>query len=482
MATARKTPRHRRDPTRRFNVLGVLTIAVVAIVGYIGYTANSGLPLQDRTEFFVDVPNADRLIDSADVRIGGIRVGQVLDVKAISTAAGRPYARARVALDPSVKRLPADSTAQVRPASVLGLTYVDLRLGHGAASIAEGGTLPLARAKPSSDLTDLFDVFDRSAARQFRRGLRDVSGGFAGRGTALNATIRSVSRLLPKLTGVATVLSAPGTQLPAFLRGYEATVAALEPVSAELAGVFSGGARTFEALAQERDALGATLDAAPGAESAVTRAFTAARPGLDGLARLAVDLRPAAAGLPSTLRRMNATLSAGAPPLRALPSLEPPLTGALEDVGRLTRDGNTSGALRKLTDLAHATRGALSLLAPAQIHCNVITLFMQGFAGTFGTLGTGDGPALGALFLGETGAIGEPLQNAKPSPNLGSNPIPIENETECEAGNEPWTEKQQLGNPPGLQSKTTRDTVPPPGVTQRAQDAGLMTDPEGIAP
>jgi virulence factor Mce-like protein len=480
MPPTRTQPRRRRDRSRRFTALGLAAIAIVAIVGYVAYTANSGVPLQDRTQYKLDVPNADRLIDSADVRIGGIRVGQVLGVDAVSAPGQRPHARVKIALDSSVRKLPVDSSAQVRPASVLGLTYVDLVLGHSAGNVPADGTLALAQAKPSSDLTDLFDVFDRSAARRFRRGLADLSGGLAGRGTALNATLASVSRLLPKLTAVATTLASPRAQLPGFLHGYEATVAALAPVSDQLAGLVANAATTFGALADERAALGQGIDAAPGAESAVTQAFDAARPGLDGLARLAVSLRPAADALPASVRQINTTLDAGVPALRALPALAPPFNAALSRLDGLSRDANTSGSLRKLNDLASATRGALSLLVPAQVYCNVISQFTQGFAGTFGTLGTGDGPSLGALFLGETGATGELLQNAKPSPNVGINAIPVENQDECEAGNEPWSGNQQIGNPPGQQSHTTRETAPPPGVIQAAASAGLMTDPQGI--
>jgi hypothetical protein len=147
---------------------------------------------------------------------------------------------------------------------------------------------------------------------------------------------------------------------------------------------------------------------------------------------------------------------------------------------RLSRDPNTAGSLRKLTDLAAASRGALSILVPAQVNCNVISLFTSGFAGVFGTVGTGDGPSLGALYLEDTGAKGENFQNARPSPDAGINPIPNENQSECEAGNEPWTGKQQLGNPPGLQSNTTRPTVPPPGVPALAAGAELLTTPEGL--
>jgi virulence factor Mce-like protein len=474
-----RTTRRRGAPTRRHLTLGLAAIFAVAVIGLVAYDANTGLPLQQRAHYFLDVPNAERLIDSADVRIGGVRVGEVLDVKGIAEPGRRPYAQIGVALDGSVKRLPVDSTAQVRPASVLGLTYVDLRLGHSARSVPTRGTLPLTQATPTSDLTDLFAVFDKSSAHRFRQALTDVSGGITGRGTALNATIRSLSTTMPALTSVADVLAASATRLPDFVSAYKVTVDALAPVGRQLAHAVTGGATTFAALAEQRRALAATIAEAPATESAVTDAFTAARPGLADLARLVSRLRPGARALRPTLTRMNRALTAGVRPLREMPGLARTLDAALVHVDKLSRDPNTNGALRKLTDLASASHEALSLLVPAQVHCNVISLFTQTFAGAYGTLGSGDGPALAGLFMSTGGAQGEGFQNAKPSANAGINPLPHENAQECESGNEPWTGKQMLGNPPGLQSNPARPTAPPPGVRDRAAAAGLMTDPEG---
>jgi virulence factor Mce-like protein len=471
----------RRDPWRRRVVLGLTAIAAVGLIGYIAYTANTGLPFQSAYDVSVYVPNADRLIDTADVRIGGVRVGEVVGLSAVSDSSGqRPYSRIKISLSPSIGRLPIDSGARVRPASVLGLTYLDLTLGHSRRTVPAGGALPLSRAKPSSDLTDLFTIFDRSSSRRFQATVGDMAYGLAGRGAALNTTIHAVNRLLPALTDVAAALAAPSAQLADFLRAYETTVSALAPVGVQLASLISNAATTLNAVAQQRDALAATLEQAPTAESAATRAFVAVRPALDGLAQLVVDLRPAGARLPVTLPQINSTLAAGLPPLRQIPSFSPYVGRAFTALQTLSRDSNTVASLRKLTDLAGASRGALSLLVPAQVNCNVISLFTSGFAGVFGTLGTGEGPSLGALFLSETGAAGEAVQNARPSPNVGINPIPNESQNGCEAGNEPWTGGQQLGNPPGPQSKTTRPTVPPPGVEALAQQAGLITAPAGL--
>jgi hypothetical protein len=363
---------------------------------------------------------------------------------------------------------------------VLGLTYVQLELGHSRVTIPNGGTLPLTQSRPSSDLTDLFGVFDRSSARSFQDALTGLAYGVAGRGPAINATIHSISKTLPVLTAVANALAARQTRLAGFLRAYEAATTALAPISNRLAGLISGAATTFDALAGVRYALGATIDAAPLAESATTRALQAAKPAFDGLAHLVADLRPAGRALPATLTEVNATLAAGVRPLLQIPGFSRDLGTALVALDALSRDRAASGSLRKLTDLVSASGGAVSLLVPAQVYCNVVSLFTQNFAGSFGTLGTGDGPSLTGLYLEDTGAMGEGLQNARPSPNVGINPLPIENQSQCQAGNEPWTGKQQLGNPPGPTSRTTRATVPPPGVQALAEKAGLLTNPVGL--
>lgn len=473
MTRTSATPR--RDPSRWFGALGVLAIVIVAAIGWIAYRANSGLPGQGRYDVNVLVPDADRLINAADVRVGGVLVGEVLNVSAVpGPTGGPPRARVELGLDGTV-RLPVDSTVQIRPASVLGLTYVDLHLGRSRRMVAAGGTLRLAQAKPASDLTDLFHVFNARSARAFQSAISGAAYGLAGRGAALNQTIAASAALMPALDDVAGVLAAPSTRLSPFLGAYESVVNALGPVSGQLTGLVAGGARTLGAIAGARHGLAAAIDAAPGAETAVTTAFVRVRPALDGLSELATRLRPAGALLPATLDQVNSTLSAGVPALRQLPGFSQPLRTALTTLEALARDPNTTNSLRKLHDLIIPTNTLLATAVPAQVDCNVLANWGQGWYAVFGQNGDGQGPALPNLTLTGAGAIGEPLQNPKPSPNLGLNPLPNENASECEAGNEPWSGKQQLNNPPGLQSRSTRTTTPPPGVPALARSAGLLT-------
>ena len=117
-----------------------------------------------RSSTRIDVPErepADRVGRRADrrhPRRPGARRRRGVAHRAPRRTRGSRWRSAR-----SVQSLPADTTARVRPASVLGLTYVELELGRSERAIPEGGALRLAQARPSSDLTDLLDVFERSS-------------------------------------------------------------------------------------------------------------------------------------------------------------------------------------------------------------------------------------------------------------------------------------------------------------------------------
>lgn len=466
--------RTRANRTRLLAALGVAALLVVAGIAYVAYTANFGLPWQGSYTVRADVPSARRLIATSDVRIGGIRVGQVQRVEALDRRA-----RLTLALQPGVAPLPEGTSARVRPASVLGASYLELTLGTGRGRVADGALLPLGERPPDVDLTDLLDVFDASTARSFQRAVEGQAYGFAGRGQSLNAAFGSLARLLGPLQRVTGQMADPRARLGRFVTTYAVAFDRLASVRDELAGLIAGGAQTFDALATERAAFADALEASPGAERATTDAFVALRPGLDGLARTMTALRPAAPLIAPALHDLDAMLRDGIEPLRDVPAFAPRLGDGLDAVGDLARFPATNAALRKLRDMSVATRRTLDVLTPAQLHCNVIGLWGQSFGGAFSALGAGEGPSLASLIVTTNGGDKgqEQTQNATLSSDVGINPIPHENADECESGNEPWQDAKLVNNPPGLQSGTTRDSSPPPGVRDFAKAAGLLRRP-----
>jgi virulence factor Mce-like protein len=463
-------------------LIGVLAIVVLVAFVYVSYTANQGLPLQSTYNVTAEVPNADRLIKTDEVRIGGVRVGQVSSVGARIGAGGKPYAVLGLALSPSAGPLPADTRVEVQSASVLGQTYVDLAPGTSRAKIRDGGTLPLRDASGTIELTDLLDIFKHSTAAAIQDTIGSFGAGVAGRGPALNETLGSLARLLGPFTALSETLASPATDLSGFLHGWESFAAALSPVKTELAELVANGATTFGALDAVAGDLGAAIDASAPTETAATQALQRLRTPLNRLAALTVRLRAAGALLPGTLTQVNGTLAAGVRPLTELPAFADQLKGALTELETFSSAPATSGTLRKLTDALVAINPLLVALTPAQLDCNVIGLYGRNFGSAWGTLGSGIGPSIVAAGVVTGGATAEELQSAAPAANLHINYLPHENAHECESGNEPYsTSSKDLSNPPGNQSRTVPKTTPPAGVLSLARRAGLLNAPPGTA-
>ncbi|UTI67071.1 MlaD family protein [Paraconexibacter antarcticus] len=481
----RTQPPSRRDATRLYPVIGLVVLAALAGIAYVSYTANTGLPLQRRYRIDVVLPDAKRLAKTNDVRIGGLRVGQVARVQAFRPGARqRVRARIELALNRSVGRLPIDTQVKVRSASILGATYLDVIPGRSTTTIPDGGELPLARSLPTVELTDLLDVFNRGTARSAQAAFISLGDGLAGRGGGLNQTIASVAELLPPLGVVGTTLASRGARLPQFIDGLHVFTRALAPVSGDLARLTAGGERTFGALARKRAALASSIEEAVPAERSTIAALGAARPDLVRLADLLTEVGQATPRLRPSLREVNRILAAGVPPLRALPPVGTRLRSTLRALDARSRDRATDGAVRKLTQAVRAAETTLEVLTPAQRQCNIVSLWAETFGWGFGGPGFSQGPALVSTGITHYGALGEFLQSPTPSPGIAINNTPHENTRECEAGNEPYpetfpvfnppTKPQLIGNPAGDQANTTVRTRQPPGVRELAREAGVQ--------
>src|SRR5207302_5174434 len=95
--------------------------------------------------------DATLLLPNDDVRIAGVRVGQVKDVKIVD----KRQAEVEFEVD-SGRTLPAGVTAQIKFRNLVGQRYLALGQGDDAsgAALKPGDTIPLERTTPALDLTD----------------------------------------------------------------------------------------------------------------------------------------------------------------------------------------------------------------------------------------------------------------------------------------------------------------------------------------
>ncbi|SDE32528.1 phospholipid/cholesterol/gamma-HCH transport system substrate-binding protein [Blastococcus fimeti] len=100
------------------------------------------------------------LVEGDEVRIAGVRVGQVKGIGLAEGATDRPLAEVELEVDADIP-LPSTVEATIRYRNLVGQRYVALAEGEGAGgrTLDQGGLIPVAQTRPALDLTTLFGGF-----------------------------------------------------------------------------------------------------------------------------------------------------------------------------------------------------------------------------------------------------------------------------------------------------------------------------------
>jgi virulence factor Mce-like protein len=481
--------RTRRTVTEVFDnpiLVGTITILVVVVAVYLSYIAENGLPFVPTYSVNVDVANASELVKNADVRIGGARVGQVLTItpEPATKEWPHPFARLGLSLQHSLEPLPLDTTFQVRLASVLGGKYLEVFPGTAHHGMPDGGTFTLNtnpklnHDRPFVDLDTAFATFGPRTQEGVRRVISQLGDAVAGRGGQFNDAIHSTRQLIGPLESLLRLFASPSTNLSGFISGLAATTSALSPVSSTLFGpLMTDAATTFDALSNSQ--LGNAIDQTPATEALATTVLTNALPVLTDAASIVQSLKPGAALLPLASQRLDAILLNATPVFKQVPKVSINLRTTLGAVDTLARDPASTQTFNVLGSSDLATFGSsafiglgaiLRTVASEQFACNVTGLWVRNFASS---LSEGDSTG-GWLRFAPIIDPNQLFQAATPDAQLHLNYYPKADLTNgCQAGNEPFTGGQKIGDP-GPTSTIVDNTTPPPGVLARGRKAGLV--------
>jgi virulence factor Mce-like protein len=142
-------------PLTKLVIFGLVTVlasyVLLATITNAGYGEQSSYRAQ-----FTDVAG---LVEGDEVRIAGVRVGQVTGI-GLAEQTDRPVAEVAFEVDADVP-LPTSVEATIRYRNLVGQRYISLTEGEGAAgeTLAEDAVIPLAQTTPALDLTTLFGGF-----------------------------------------------------------------------------------------------------------------------------------------------------------------------------------------------------------------------------------------------------------------------------------------------------------------------------------
>ena len=374
------SPRRRQGGLANPVLIGAITVLVVIVAVFLAYNADNGLPFVPTRQLKIDVANGESLVPGNDVEEGGFRIGVVNDMHPIELPNGTPGAQLILNLNTANGRVPVDSTATIRPRSVLGLKYLNILPGRSRKTFPDGATMPLSQTNVPVQFEDINTLFDAKTRPAVQRDLAGYGDALTARGSALNDTIASLPSLFQHLQPVAQYLSDPNTQLTRFLvalNGFMGTVSPVAHVNAEL---FKDQATTFEAISRNASDLEDTIRESPSTLDVSTASLKAQQPFFVDLTTFSNYLAPATSQLEQALPNINPALAAGIKVLPRTPSMNQKLEGVLSSLKSLALDPGTNLALNGLTATVGTLNPMIRYLGPYVTVCNDFNYFWEEIA------------------------------------------------------------------------------------------------------
>ncbi|WP_354701411.1 hypothetical protein DSM112329_01723 [Paraconexibacter sp. AEG42_29] len=334
MTSARRTRRPRREQARPFTVLstGLLVLALLAGVLTVALRSPGGVPGVSYGSYEVALPDAGNLRPHNEVRIAGVRVGQVA-----SKDVRDGQALLRLKLDSGTGPLPRDTTVFIRSRGLLGQRYLELVPGRSSTMLAQDATIRSGTDSLTFGVPETLDTFDTATRQGLGTTFGELGRGLLGRGDDLNGALRVVAPTGRRLrTTIGTVLERDGA-VARLAPSLNAAATPLDGAREDIARGLKPGADALTPFADHGEDVQQLLAEAP-------PALRTARAGLDGGARLLASVRTVA-------RAADGTLPAAPAALRQTATL---LRTSREPLRRTTRLLKAAGpavpALVKVTD------------------------------------------------------------------------------------------------------------------------------------
>lgn len=139
----------------------LIAFAVVTIMAsYVLVTTITNAGYGDQVVYRAQFSDVAGLVEGDEVRIAGVRVGQIVGIGLAEGETDEPVAEVEFEVSGDVP-LPASVEALIRYRNLVGQRYIALTEGEGSGgrTLEEGAVIPLAQTTPALDLTVLFGGF-----------------------------------------------------------------------------------------------------------------------------------------------------------------------------------------------------------------------------------------------------------------------------------------------------------------------------------
>jgi phospholipid/cholesterol/gamma-HCH transport system substrate-binding protein len=285
----------------------VLTAALASTIASVGWG--------DRITYRAHFTDVTGLLPGDEVRIAGVRVGKVDDIRIVK----RNTAEVEFSVDRAV-RLATTTNAKVRYRNLVGQRYVALTEGAGGTeALGPDGLIPLAQTQPALDLTTLFNGF-----RPLFEALnpKDVNAFAYEIIQVLQGESGTVQSLLTRTASLTNSLADRDAVIGRVIDNLNSVLGTINARDAQLSGLIVQLQRLVSGLAGDRKAIGDSLqsisEVAEATEGLVRDARPALKADIAALSKVAGTLAASESivegviqRLPTKLRTITRTASYG---------------------------------------------------------------------------------------------------------------------------------------------------------------------------
>jgi phospholipid/cholesterol/gamma-HCH transport system substrate-binding protein len=264
------------------SLVGPLTkLAVFALVtilaSYVLITTITNAGYGDTHTYKAQFTDAAGLVNGDEVRIAGVRVGQVTGI-GLSDAREKPVAEVELQVDSNIP-LPSAVQATIRYRNLVGQRYIALTEGSGSSGrmLSAGSVIPLGQTHPALDLTTLFGgfrpLFQALTPTDVNRLSYEIIQVFQGEGGTVEGLLSHVASLSSSLADKDAVIGSVIDNLTKVL----GTVAQRDD---ELSSLIVNLQQFVTGLATDKDAIFDSLQTIDGLADSTTNLLAQARPPL----------------------------------------------------------------------------------------------------------------------------------------------------------------------------------------------------------
>jgi phospholipid/cholesterol/gamma-HCH transport system substrate-binding protein len=241
----------------RILVMVGFALSCFGLLVFLWLSFGGPIPLKPKGyRFEASFPEATQLAIEADVRVAGVEVGKVR-AKRLDETGNRTIATMEI--DRRYAPVHRDARAALRQKTLLGETYVELRIGsRDAPTLPEGGRLPNRALADTVELDEILNSLDPYTRRAFRTWQQSLAVAGRERGTDLNDALGNLPGFVGEGADLFEVLDTQRKALGALVKNTGVVFRALTEREDQLRALIENSDTTFTAIQRQREAFAET--------------------------------------------------------------------------------------------------------------------------------------------------------------------------------------------------------------------------------